>query len=291
MIASLEALVALAHAGTMTRAATELRITQSAVSRRIAALAAQLDVALVERDGRRVRLTPAARELLERTEPLLAELRSALTAETAEAGAVLVLGASESILASWGAPALASVRRALPHVELRVNAHRSPVAVDRVRSGEYALALVAGDAAVSPDLGYHPLGDERMVVVASRGERPRLRAGSVVDVVAIESGSATWRAIKPQLARLRRERGISLRVSRRLQSFTAIVQLARAGFGHALAPLDVARALGVSASGLVELPRPGVTRPLGIVGRRATLSRPVAASVCAELARARAELA
>ena len=36
------------------------------------------------------------------------------------------------------------VRRALPELELIVNGHRSPVAIDRVRSGEYALALVAG---------------------------------------------------------------------------------------------------------------------------------------------------
>ena len=46
MIANLEALAALADLGTMTRAAARLRITQSAVSKRIAALEGELSLRL-----------------------------------------------------------------------------------------------------------------------------------------------------------------------------------------------------------------------------------------------------
>ena len=97
MIANLEALIALAEVGTMTRAATALRITQSAVSKRIAALEARLGLPLVEPDGRRVRLTADGTRLLQRAAPLVAELKSALMAEASEPAGVLVLGVSESI--------------------------------------------------------------------------------------------------------------------------------------------------------------------------------------------------
>ena len=51
MMDNLEALMALAECGTMSRAALRLSITQSAVSKRIANLQSQLGKRLVERSG------------------------------------------------------------------------------------------------------------------------------------------------------------------------------------------------------------------------------------------------
>ena len=68
MIAYIEALAALADQGTMGKAGMRLRITQSAVSKRIAALETELGKKLVERRGRRLKLTPAGVRLLEKAE-------------------------------------------------------------------------------------------------------------------------------------------------------------------------------------------------------------------------------
>ncbi|MFZ8913437.1 MAG: helix-turn-helix domain-containing protein, partial [Pseudomonadales bacterium] len=57
MIENLETLVTLSKTGTMMEAATVLKISQSAVSKRVAALERQYDRALIERRGRRVVLT------------------------------------------------------------------------------------------------------------------------------------------------------------------------------------------------------------------------------------------
>ena len=65
-----------------------------------------------------------------------------------------------------------------------------------------------------------------------------------------------------------------------------IVQLARAGLAHALAPESMARALGVPEEAIVRLPAPGLSRPVSLVGRRATLARPLAAAFARELERA-----
>ena len=282
MIANLEALAAVARVGTITRAATELRITQSAVSKRIAALTAELGFDLIEPDGRRVKLTADGVRILDRAGPLLAELRHALSAETSAHTGVLVMGVSESILASWGPAALARARGELPELKLVVHAHRSPVAVERVRSGEYMLALCAGYADW-PDLTTLPLMDEPLVLVPSGLERLRLRAGTKLPILTIEPGSATWRSMAPAIARLKRERRIELRVDQTVESFACAVQMARAGFGHALVPKGIAQAMHVPPKALVKLPAPGVSRPVSLVGRALTLSRPLVSAFCAAL--------
>ena len=95
MIANIEALSALAELGTMTKAATRLRITQSAVSKRIAALEASTGACLIERIGRGVRLTPDGVALLEKTDPFMKALREALREDRPTGSARLEIGVSE----------------------------------------------------------------------------------------------------------------------------------------------------------------------------------------------------
>jgi DNA-binding transcriptional LysR family regulator len=283
MIDQLEALAALAEHGTMRSAATRLRISQSAVTKRLDALEAQLGARLRERAGRRVRLTETAERLLERARPLLAELRLAVVGERSVASGWLVVGVSESILASWGPRVLADARRRRPELRFRLNAHRSPVAVDLVRAGEYMLALVAGSELAPGELARETLFEEEMAIVPSGLGKLALRRGIDVPVLSIEPGSATERALRVPLARLARERGIRLVPDAGIQSYTAAVQLARAGFGHALVPRPLALALGVPQRSLVPLPAPGLHRPIQLVGRAATLARDPASSFAEEL--------
>ena len=62
--------------------------TPSAVSQSLAQLELEVGVPLLERDGRRVRLTPAARSLVARTDRVLAELDAAEAELAAEEGTV-----------------------------------------------------------------------------------------------------------------------------------------------------------------------------------------------------------
>lgn len=272
MLELLDALAALDRAGTMTRAATDLRVSQSAVSKRIAALEDELGVELVEPHGRRVRLTAAGEQLLARTRPLVAELRRALDVSMDAASGELVVGVSESILGSWGPAVLERVQRRQPGLSLALHAHRGPVAIDRVRSGEYAVALVAGLVGGS-DLAVDLLGSEEMVLVARPDARPRLGRGAVVDVLSIEPVSTTWRAIEPDLQRLARDR-LTIRVTATVESFTAVVQLARAGFGVGLAPRAMATALALPGE-IVCLPPPRLRRPVQLCYRKSALARPL----------------
>jgi DNA-binding transcriptional LysR family regulator len=283
MYEGLETLIALSEAGTMTRTALRMRVSQSTISKRIAALEAEVGAALVEPEGRRVRLTPRARALVSRATPLLRALGDALAAEPEAPGGRISIGVSESILSSWGAKQLERASRAVPGLELDLHAHRSPVAIDRVRAGEYHLALVAGRTSGWSDLVARPLLDEAMVIVPAGLKPLRLSRRHPVQVIAIESHAETWSSLRGGIARLRRERGLRIEVMQRLESFAGIVQMARAGFGHGLVPEGIARALGVSDSRLISLPRPGLARPVHLLARQRTWERPLADALHASL--------
>ena len=141
MIENLETLVTLSKTGTMMEASTAMRISQSAVSKRIAALERYYDRELIERHGRRVVLIHHGTRLVERVTPLLSELRSVFLEDNALRKGKIILGVSEAILASWGPHFFAQIRDRLPEVEFEFHAQRSPVVLDRLRSGEYGRHL------------------------------------------------------------------------------------------------------------------------------------------------------
>lgn len=259
MLEQLEALAALRDTGTMGAAAARLRITQSAVSKRIAALAELVGAALVEPDGRRVRLTADGERVLREAAPLLARLREVLTARS-PGRPVLRLAVAESLLASSLPARLAEVRE-LMAIEVEIHAHRGPVLVERVRSGGASLGIGA-DAGTFGDLDAVPLGEEPMVIVPGPF---RVTPGEPLGVWCIEPASLTWQAISRRFRRL----SWPLDVVGRLESFAALVQVARAGFAPALVPIGVAEAMGAA-----WVPVPGLSRPLVVVGRPTTLRQP-----------------
>ena len=288
MIANLEALGALAETGTMTRAATSLRITQSAVSKRIATLEAETGQKLIEPLGRRVRLTPAGVRLLEKTQPFLTGLRDAIAGDSPTRGGRIVIGISESILCSWGPNLLAQVRATIPDLEFTVNTHRSPVVIDQVRSGEYMLALCTSEQRDAPDLKAELLYEEPMVIVPSRLKFVDLSAQHALPVITIEPHSITWRCLARRLRDQASSWPFKLEVVQTVQSFAHEAR-ERADFagrveqafsvavrlGHGLVPIGVAQALAVPPEALIHFPKPGLTRPISLVGRSATLANPL----------------
>jgi DNA-binding transcriptional LysR family regulator len=279
MLDKIETLQALAETGTMGRAAATLRVTQSAVSKRIGALEAQLGAKLIEREGRHVRLTPEGQRLLSEARPLLRNLRAVLQPRSARREQLLRVAATDSLLASWLPDALRAVLDRMPGLELELHAHRGPMLLERVRSGDYAIGLCpagAGDA----ELQMRELVHEPMVIVPAR--LLSLPPAPVVPVWAIEQHSLTWEAIAARLPRVRKKAGFAIEVVARLESFTALVQVARAGFANTLVPIGVARDLGVPRDRLVLVP--GLSRPIAAVGRRSTFERPAVRSLLGALA-------
>lgn len=274
MIENLETLITLSREGTMQATATVLKISQSAVSKRISALEQHYNRALVERHGRRMVLTAHGTRLVERVTPLVAELRSVFQEEPALHRGKVILGVSEAILASWAPALFARVQAALPEIEFEFHAQRSPVVLDRIRSGEYMVGVCTGSAEADTDLVSEILRLEPMVLVPSAlGELQYPPPEGELPVITIESRSGAWASIEEAMHQLAIHRATSL------ESFFAVAQMALAGFGHGLVPRGVARTLGVPLERCIDMGRRGLNRPVRFVARKSTFSRPVIQSL------------
>ena len=269
MIENLETLVTLSKTGTMMETATVLKISQSAVSKRIAALERYYDRLLIERHGRRVVLTHHGTRLVEKVTPLISELRSVFLEGNELRKGKIIIGVSEAILCSWGPRLFASVQTRMPEVEFEFHAQRSPVVLDRIRSGEYMVGICTGYPDAETDLQSEILREETMVILPSAGKPIDYHPGDPLDVITIESRSGAWRSIEDDMRRLQLNRTVSL------ESFFAVAQMAIAGFGHGLVPEGVARTLGIRAGGWMSLKDSGLSRPVRFVARKSMFSRPL----------------
>ena len=128
----LEVFEAAARTLSFTRAADELALTQSAVSRSIASLEERLGFALFERRHRALLLTErgrtlkrAATEALERLDETIARLRGRDAVRT------LTVTASISFASLWLVPRLARFTREHPHIDVRIAASNEIVDLDQ----------------------------------------------------------------------------------------------------------------------------------------------------------------
>ncbi|BAL87863.1 putative LysR-family transcriptional regulator [Actinoplanes missouriensis 431] len=145
-IDALRLLVAVAEAGSFTRAGGQLNYTQSAVSRRIAALEQQAGGPLFERLPRGVRLNPAGRALHRTATEVLDRLARAehqLAVLHAGHGGLLHVGGFGTANVSLMPTALRSFRDTEPDVE--VVAFEGPTAtlMARLEDGTLDLAVVS----------------------------------------------------------------------------------------------------------------------------------------------------
>src|SRR5215469_16544817 len=102
--------------GTVTAAAEALGYTPSAISQQLSALERESGTALLERAGRRVRLTDAGRVLVRRTEPVLAALEESRDAIAGE----LRIAASGSIARALVIPVAARAAASRPSLRITV---------------------------------------------------------------------------------------------------------------------------------------------------------------------------
>jgi DNA-binding transcriptional LysR family regulator len=256
----IEALATLERFGTVSEAATRLRLTQSAVSKRLQALQRSVGFRVVEPEGRRVRLTAEALGLLERARPLLAELRALASPGKAEVVSNFSLALADSIAASWGPAVVAKALRTLGDVQVTLHAHRSVLLMESVRLGRYQVGL-STEAPTPPDVLHYPVTEEPLVYIHSNlGAKP----GKAAPLITIEPGSATWRAVESQLRQHHPE--MLKRPLVPVESFSAALQMVKAGFGDGLAPLGLALEMHLPQRSYRQLT--GVSRRVSLVTRK-----------------------
>ena len=237
-LAEINAFVEVGRRLSFVRAADQLGLHVSAVSRAVAALETRLGVRLLQRTTRQVGLTEAGRAHLARCEALLAELQEAESAASALGGALrgtLRVSAPTGLGLTHITPALADFLAEHPHLALDL--HLSNRNVDLVEEG-FDLAIRVG-ALRDSRLAARRLGDSRRILVASPGYVERHGAPRRAAELASHACLVLDVGALPERWMLQRRGGRStVRANTALRSNNALALLdaCRAGAGIALLP-------------------------------------------------------
>ncbi|NUK93496.1 LysR family transcriptional regulator [Streptomyces lunaelactis] len=288
----LAALVAVAEAGSITRAAARMGYTAPALSQQLAKLEREAGAALLVRHHRGARLTAAGELLASRARRVLDEMdraRHELARLAGLSGGRLRVGTFTTVGIHLLPPVLSAFRRAHPDVELTVAEYEPPGGVLAVAAGEVDLALPhaydPADPAPSPaGVVLEPLLVEELVLVTAPGHAlaggsGRLPVAELAGQPLISSAPShpPRKGVEGALARA----GAAPAVVCESPGYGLVCALVSAGLGVAVVPEMVA---GMSATPLgVRQLEPAAFRRTISVAHRGGESSPAAESLRALL--------
>ncbi|MEV0391109.1 LysR family transcriptional regulator [Nonomuraea sp. NPDC050643] len=274
--------------GTVRAVAETAHLSASTVSQQLAVLETETRCRLLERTGRRVRLTPAGLLLARRGREILdqmAEAEAELHALNDEPIGLVRLGVFQSAIYTLAVPAATRLATTHPrlHLELiELEPHESGPAL---RSGEADIIVTTTDytgLSWGADLELIPLGSDQIVLVLPPGHP--LACRTTVSLAACKD--EIWACDRPQsymaelTVRLCRESGFEPRVACRFGNYLMLLRHVEAGRSIALLPaLAVTPEHAVVTRGLST----PVHRNVTIVVRRGTTQRAAVNAVVAAL--------
>ncbi len=243
----LRVLAAVAREGSVTGAARALHYAQPSVSHHLARLEAEVGVALLERQGRGVRLTAAGLLLAARAEEILGRVGAAqdeLDALVSLSAGRVRLGAFPSALATLVPDVVARLAREHPGLGVGLVEAEPPEALDALRRGTVDVALVFEHDRSPVDvegLRAVPVLDEELFLVrAATGDGPHAPSG-----LAPLAGAA-WIAgcerCRADLVGRCERAGFTPRIAFETDDYVAVQALVAAGVGVSLLPALALRA-------------------------------------------------
>ena len=266
----------IAELGSITRAASHLRLAQPALTRHVQRLEEELGVALFTRANRGVRLTEAGEKLLESATRILRDVERTgdeIRAQDAHPSGRIILGITPTLCPILVPELFARMRRDFPLVELKVM-HAGMVRLEAfIIDGRVDVALLS-ELSRSRLIISTRLAQEEMVLVTKPGARPGgIVSGEELSQTPLILGDGLRAAMDALLA----GRGIELRVEIELNDHETIRLMVQEGAAASILPYSsVAREC---AQGLLEAHRiteGGIFRTLarGVrVSRTASLAR------------------
>ncbi|MEV6636631.1 LysR family transcriptional regulator [Actinoplanes sp. NPDC051470] len=263
---ALECLVAVAASGSITQAAALLHSSQPAVSHQLAALEREAGTALLRREARGVKLTPAGRAAVadarRAVDAAAAAIRSARAVGSASGGR-LRLGCAQSLV-SVLAPVIHEWHRRYPEVAIDLRESTSALQLHALIDSDEADVVLMPEAVVPERFTNTVVADEEVVVVTpadhalTRRSSVRIQEldGERLVHYAPENGLSTW------LDRSFSAAGIRPEAVMRTAVTSSAPQLAAAGLGIAVCPIS---AISAGFAGAVRSFSPRWVRQLSAV--------------------------
>lgn len=274
-IAALDTFVAVAKSASFSEAAHHLHLTQPAISKRIAALEAELNTRLFDRIGRRISLTEAGHALLPRAERILEELEDSRRALTNLAGRVsgrLTIATSHHVGLHRMPPVLRAFMARYPAVDLDLQFRASEVICDDVEHGRLELGIVTLPPEPRENLEEHTIWTDPLRIACAK-DHPLVvetAAGGLVTLsrypaILTEKGTFTRTVLENAFAPL----GIPIQAKLSTNFLETIKMMVSVGLGWSCIPeIMIDEELAILDSG-----DPNLSRRLGVVHHpRRTLS-------------------
>jgi len=194
----LRSLIAVADAGSITDAADELHVSQSALSRRLQQLEADVGAVLLVRGRHGVELTEFGRQTLETGRVIVARydrIRHSIVEQQRLERGIVRVGGGATVTSFLLPPAIAAFQARHPGVRFYVKEAGSAEVAQSVAAGDLELGVVTVPLPTR-GLDLEPLTSDEIVLVARPdhplASRPRLVADDLAgaSVVAFEPGTA-----------------------------------------------------------------------------------------------------
>jgi DNA-binding transcriptional LysR family regulator len=237
----LQALVAIAHFGSLIGAAAFLQTSQSALSRMVTRIEKLVGVRLFSRSTRRIELTPAGREFVAVSERVLNDLRIALAGlrdVAAEQRGQVIVSALPIVVHHMLPQLVRTFCEHRPLVDVQVRAGYSAAVIEDVVGGLADLGIVAGDVASSA-IERVDLRRESLYVIVPRkhalGETSApVRLAQLRDVPLVSPPRDSQTRLQIEGAAV--AAGIHLRHAVLVPGFPEIIEYVRAGVGIGFVP-------------------------------------------------------
>jgi DNA-binding transcriptional LysR family regulator len=270
--------------GTVRAVAQAANMSASSVSQQLAVLEAETHTQLLERTGRRVRLTPTGLILARRARAILdhmATVEAELRGLGQEPAGLVRLGAFQSAIHALAVPAVTRLAGSYPRLEVQVLELEPHESMPALRGGEVDVIVTTTDFAelpLGPDVDIVPLAGDLIVLVVPP-DHPVAGRGPV-DLAAFAEQAWAFDVPGSYMAtvatRLCRQAGFEPRVVCRFSSCMLTLQHVEAGLSIALLPsLAVDGRYRVGVRPLVT----PVTRTITAVVRRGSPPRAAVATV------------
>ena len=224
----LKSLVAVADAGSITSAADVVFVSQSALSRRLQLLEADLGAELIVRGRHGVELTDLGRQVVDQARGIVARydrLRQEIAEQLRLDRGTVRVGGGATVTSYLLPPAIADFQAEHPGIRFYVKEAGSREIAADVSSGDLELGVVTRPVP-SRDLDITDLLTDDIVLVARADHPFASRRVSITDLeaqpfVAFESGSAIRQIIDTAL----RSAGVSIDIVMELRSIPSILRM------------------------------------------------------------------
>jgi DNA-binding transcriptional LysR family regulator len=255
------------------RAADELHLTQPAITAQIKSLEEGLGIALFDRIGRDITLTPAGTTLLQyvrQIESITNEAVAALAPFGGQEGIDLRIGASHTIAVYLLPKLLPHLLSEWPKLRVHVMGGSTNEVLQALTTHQIGVGLIEAPA-FRPDLKTEVFAEDELALIVRPDHRwtrkPMLRAAELVQcpILLREEGSGTRRFVEEYLERngvLRQQ----LQTPIDINSTEGIISAVEAGLGAGFVPcMSIEKALQTGAVKTVPLDNGPIKRQLSIM--------------------------